>query len=143
EWLEKPDSQRLASRPGAVYWKSFRHSRFERGTSAGAWRAEAETLRPALCDGHDALVSICCLQRTLAAGHADRRRALPRTLGRPLVSPNEQRFPPKLFKNGRRRDLHPATSRRSPNHASSVFARQSRLRNRLRTEPSPRLVRHP
>src|SRR5205823_487001 len=76
-------------------------------------------------------------------GHAHRRRPLPRTLGRPLVSPNEQRFPPKLFKNGRRRDLHPAKSRRSPNHASSVFARQSRLRNRLRTEPSPRLGRHP
>src|SRR5205814_4182418 len=68
---------------------------------------------------------------------------VPRTLGRPLVSPNEQRFPPKLFKDGRRRHLHPSKSRRPSNHASSLFARQSRLRNRLRTEPSPRLGRHP
>src|SRR5438094_616715 len=106
-WAENPDSRRLSSRPGALYWKGFRHSRFRRRTGARAWRAEAETLRPARCDGYDALVSICRLQRTVAAGHAHRRRPLPRTLGRPLVSPNEQRFPPKLFKDGRRRDLHP------------------------------------
>src|SRR6202040_4022268 len=90
----------------------------------------------------DAIVPIRGLQRTLAAGHAQRRRPLPRALGRSLVSPDQQRFPPKLFADHRRRDLRPAKRRGPPNPPASLPARQSRLRNRLRTKQPPRLGRH-
>ena len=99
---------RLSSRPGALHRKRFCHSRFRRRTGAAVERTKTETLRVARRRRHDALISIRGLQRALAASDAPGGHSVSRTLGRSLVSADQQHLFAELSRDDGRRGFHSA-----------------------------------